>query len=323
MEPVFAYAYIRNIMDGTHFVETNAILKECLEREGLYSEALMREIAEKGSLAHVHGIPEHIRRVFVCAHDVSPLWHVRMQAAFQDHTDNAVSKTVNFPNSATKSDVAEVYQLAYRLGCKGTTIYRDGSRAEQVLNIGKVNDGKAAESKPEPEDNYGHILPRPRPEVTAGMTEKVRIGCGNLYITVNYDEKGICEVFTNTGKSGGCPSQSEATARLVSVGIRSGIDPREIIQQLKGIRCPSTIRQPGLGVTSCPDAIAKALEKAIRAKNGGDLPTPPAPPAPARPAAPISPAQAKLAKYCPECGAKLEHEGGCVTCRDCGYSKCG
>ncbi len=316
VEPVFAYAYIRNIMDGTHFVETNAILKERLEREGLYSEALMREIAEKGSLAHVHGIPEHIRRVFVCAHDVSPLWHVRMQAAFQDHTDNAVSKTVNFPNSATKSDVAEVYQLAYRLGCKGTTIYRDGSRAEQVLNIGKVNDGK-----PEPEDNYGHILPRPRPEVTAGMTEKVRIGCGNLYITVNYDEKGICEVFTNTGKSGGCPSQSEATARLVSVGIRSGIDPREIIQQLKGIRCPSTIRQPGLGVTSCPDAIAKALEKAIRAKNGGDLPTPPAPPA--KPAAPISPAQAKLAKYCPECGAKLEHEGGCVTCRNCGYSKCG
>ena len=146
----FAYAYIRNIMDGTHFVETNAILKERLEREGLYSEALMREIAEKGSLAHVQGIPEHIRRVFVCAHDVSPLWHVKMQAAFQDHTDNAVSKTVNFPNSATKGDVAEVYQLAYRLGCKGTTIYRDGSRAEQVLNIGKVNDGK-----PEPEDNYG------------------------------------------------------------------------------------------------------------------------------------------------------------------------
>ena len=342
VEPVFAYAYIRNVMDNTHLIETNQILKDKLVEAGIYSETLMKQIVEQGSLAHVDGIPEEIKRVFVCAHDVSPIWHVKMQAAFQQYTDNAVSKTVNFPNSATKAEVAEVYRLAYTLGCKGTTIYRDGSRNEQVLNIGKVNDGKEAAPAPTgrvceecqvPQEAYGHIQPRPRPAVTTGFTEKVRIGCGNLYITVNYDENGICEVFTNTGRAGGCPSQSEATARLVSVGIRSGMDPKEIIQQLKGIRCPSCLRQPGVPVTSCPDAIAKALEKVHKAAKDGTLPAPmgsvtttaPAPSAPQK--APVmadmTPAQAKLAKFCPECGSRLEHEGGCVTCRECGYSKCG
>ncbi|WP_275533045.1 vitamin B12-dependent ribonucleotide reductase [Flavonifractor sp. An9] len=336
VEPVFAYAYIRNVMDNTHLIETNQILKDKLVEAGIYSEALMKQIVEQGSLAHVDGIPEEIKRVFVCAHDVSPIWHVKMQAAFQQYTDNAVSKTVNFPNSATKAEVAEVYRLAYTLGCKGTTIYRDGSRNEQVLNIGKVNDGKEAAPAPTgrvceecqvPQEAYGHIQPRPRPAVTTGFTEKVRIGCGNLYITVNYDENGICEVFTNTGRAGGCPSQSEATARLVSVGIRSGMDPKEIIQQLKGIRCPSCLRQPGVPVTSCPDAIAKSLEKVLKVSQG-NRETVPAPISATTKAAPIprpgmTPAEAKLAKFCPECGAKLEHEGGCVTCRDCGYSKCG
>ena len=326
VEPVFAYAYIRNVMDNTHLIETNQILKDRLVEAGIYSEELMKQIVEKGSLAHVDGIPEEIKRVFVCAHDVSPIWHVKMQAAFQEYTDNAVSKTVNFPNSATRDEVAEVYRLAYSLGCKGTTIYRDGSRSEQVLNIGKVNDGTAA---PAAGPGYGHILPRPRPAVTTGFTEKVRIGCGNLYITVNYDENGICEVFTNTGRAGGCPSQSEATARLVSVGIRSGMDPKEIIQQLKGIRCPSCLRQPGVPVMSCPDAIAKALEKVLKvSQNGSHEPLPAPISAAAKASAPLphpgmTPAEAKLAKFCPECGARLEHEGGCVTCRDCGYSKCG
>lgn len=324
VEPVFAYAYIRNVMDNTHLIETNQILKDKLVEAGIYSDELMEKIVEQGSLAHVDGIPEEIRRVFVCAHDVSPIWHVKMQAAFQDHTDNAVSKTVNFPNSATKEEVEEVYRLAYTLGCKGTTIYRDGSRDEQVLNIGKVNDGKSEKK----EGAYGTILPRPRPAVTTGFTEKVKIGCGNLYITVNYDETGICEVFTNTGRAGGCPSQSEATARLVSVAIRSGVDPKEIVQQLKGIRCPSCLRQPSVPVTSCPDAIAKALEKVLKqqSEHRSHMAAPAPTAVPARVSLPrpgMAPAEAKLAKYCPECGARLEHEGGCVTCRDCGYSKCG
>ena len=334
VEPVFAYAYIRNVMDRTHLIETNQVLKEKLQSMGLYDQQLMQQVVEHGTLAHIDAIPEEIRKVFVCAHDVSPIWHVRMQAAFQEFTDNAVSKTVNFPKEATEKSVAEVYHLAYTLGCKGTTIYRDGSREEQVLNIGKVNDGKSEEATKADsghiEADYGRLLPRSRPAVTTGFTEKVKIGCGNLYITVNYDEKGICEVFTNTGRAGGCPSQSEATARLVSVAIRSGMDPKEIIQQLKGIRCPSCLRQPGVPVMSCPDAIAKSLEKVIKATQGCTIPA--AIPATAAPKAAVpaptakrdtSPAEAKLAKYCPECGSKLEHEGGCVTCRDCGYSKCG
>ncbi len=325
VEPIFAYAYIRNVMDNTHLIETNQILKDKLNELGIYSDKLMQQVVEHGTLAHVDGIPSEMKQVFVCAHDVSPIWHVKMQAAFQEFTDNAVSKTVNFPNSASKEDVAEVYRLAYTLGCKGTTIYRDGSRNEQVLNIGKVNDGKETAPPACPDcqiPEYGKILPRPRPAVTTGFTEKVKIGCGNLYITVNYDENGICEVFTNTGRAGGCPSQSEATARLVSVAIRSGMDPQEIIAQLKGIRCPSTIRQQGMSVTSCPDAIAKAIEKVVKASQAGTLPTPLIASTP--PVNPdLSPAAAKLAKFCPECGNKLEHEGGCVICRDCGYSKCG
>ena len=339
VEPVFAYAYYRNVMDNTHLIETNQILRDKLTELGLYSDELMRQIIEHGSLAHVEGIPEAVKRVFVCAHDVSPIWHVKMQAAFQQFTDNAVSKTVNFPNSATQEEVAEVYRLAYELGCKGTTIYRDGSRDEQVLNIG-VDKAKQETALPDHVEKLlesgcdstacllrsGSIKPRPRPDVTMGYTEKVKIGCGNLYITVNYDEQGVCEVFTNTGRAGGCPSQSEATARLMSVALRAGVDSDELIRQLKGIRCPSTIRQQGMAVTSCPDAIAKAIEKVMQASKTNHIPPCPPPRGAGRkgrPAPNMTPAESKLAKYCPECGAQLEHEGGCVTCRNCGYSKCG
>ena len=339
VEPVFAYAYYRNVMDNTHLIETNQILRDKLTELGLYSDELMRQIIEHGSLAHVEGIPEAVKRVFVCAHDVSPIWHVKMQAAFQQFTDNAVSKTVNFPNSATQEEVAEVYRLAYELGCKGTTIYRDGSRDEQVLNIG-VAKAKQETALPDHVEKLlesgcdstacllrsGSIKPRPRPDVTMGYTEKVKIGCGNLYITVNYDEQGVCEVFTNTGRAGGCPSQSEATARLMSVALRAGVDSDELIRQLKGIRCPSTIRQQGMAVTSCPDAIAKAIEKVMQASKTNQSPPWPPPMGAGRQgrrAPDMTPAESKLAKYCPECGAQLEHEGGCVTCRNCGYSKCG
>ena len=308
--------------NGTEMIEVNPILREVLEERGLYSDELMKKIAKQGSLEGIEEIPEEIRRVFVSAHEVSPEFHIRMQAAFQRHTDNAVSKTVNFCNSATREEVAEVYKLAFRLGCKGVTIYRDGSRSEQVLNIGKVK--KDGQEESPAEGGQAVIKPRPRPDMTTGITERVKIGCGNLYITVNYDDKGICEIFTNTGKAGGCPSQSEATARLASIALRSGIDVRSIIDQLKGIRCPSTIRQSGMKCTSCPDAIAKAIERVYQQQvRLGHWAEPELSAAEGPAASQAETVVPGRMRFCPECGAKLEHEGGCVICRNCGYSKCG
>lgn len=349
IEPLFAISYIRNVMDNDELIEVNPLFKQVAVVDGFYSEELMKTIAKKGSLKEIKEIPKAIQNVFVTAHDVSPESHVKMQAAFQRYTDNAVSKTVNLSHDATKDDVRDVFILAYKTFCKGVTIYRDGSRDMQVLNIGKVK-GKE-ENAPvveAPKEEINHVAPRPRPDITTGFTEKVKIGCGNLYITVNYDENGICEVFTNTGRAGGCPSQSEATSRLVSIALRSGIDSASIVEQLKGIRCPSTIRQKDLKVMSCPDAIGRLIEKVAKLQNAkdddtlnevlvtNDLKIP-------RPTANCetdcstcsmtemcnNPDRNEVDKKpvglsaCPECGKAVEHEGGCMVCRNCGFSKCG
>ncbi|NLY43951.1 MAG: vitamin B12-dependent ribonucleotide reductase [Clostridiaceae bacterium] len=337
IEPVFALSYIRNVMDNQQLVEVNPVFKEVLQKEGCYSDDLMRKIALTGHIRTFREIPDHIKEVFVTAHEISPEWHIRMQSAFQKYTDNAVSKTVNFRNEATREEVAQVFELAYKLGCKGVTIYRDGSRDSQVLNIGKVK-GKEKQQQSAEETQHQHIVPRPRPEITTGFTEKVKIGCGNLYITVNYDEQGVCEVFTNTGRAGGCPSQSEATSRLVSIALRSGMDAKAIVEQLKGIRCPSTIRQQGLKVLSCPDAIARVIEKVMILQKdenyrNGDISQEEKEKilnAVERslssryyPGAHLEQHSIAIGKYCPDCGKLVEHEGGCVVCRNCGYSKCG
>ncbi|MDD3833170.1 MAG: vitamin B12-dependent ribonucleotide reductase [Oscillospiraceae bacterium] len=320
VEPVFSYVYIRNVMDETEMLEVNTILKELLVERGLYTDELMKKIAEHGTLAHIEELPQDIRTVFVSAHDISPLDHIKMQAAFQDHTDNAVSKTVNFPNNATEEQVSEVYRLSYRLGCKGVTIYRDGSRDSQVLNLVSNKDAKPAEKE---QSATFSVMPRPRPDMTQGITEKMSIGCGNLYITVNYDEYGICEVFTNTGKAGGCPSQSEATARLTSVALRSGIDVKTIVSQLRGIRCPSTIRQKGMKCTSCPDAIARVIEKVVESNGFKESKVRLVDHTSKNAEEKKAPVVIAHIRECPECGEKVEHEGGCVICKNCGYSKCG
>ena len=356
IEPIFAISYIRNVMDNDELIEVNPVFKQASTSEGFYSDDLMRRIAKKGTINGFPEIPKRVQDVFVTAHDISPEWHVKMQASFQKYTDNAVSKTVNLGHDATKEDVKAVFELAYRTYCKGVTIYRDGSRDMQVLNIGEVKGKEVEAANVEKEGSKTvKIAPRPRPDITTGFTEKVKIGCGNLYITVNYDENGICEVFTNTGRAGGCPSQSEATSRLVSIALRSGIDAKSIVEQLKGIRCPSTIRQKDLKVMSCPDAIGRLIEKVYKLQNGNsekhepafegkEVRTVNAP----RPTAKcdsqcvdctlqdvcMNPNRAEdenfgdqvdglFAANCPECGKQVEHEGGCVICRHCGYSKCG
>ena len=329
VEPLFALSFVRNVMDDDELPQVDPYFAEVAKREGFYSDALMRRIAKEGTLAHIDEVPEHVKRVFVTAHDISPKYHIRMQSAFQRHTDNAVSKTVNFRNEATREEVAEVFTLAYKLGCKGVTIYRDGSRSGQVLYVGdKKKDG--AEATPV----VRAVTPRPRPEITRGITEKVVIGCGNLYVTVNYDDEGICEVFANLGRAGGCPSQSEAASRLISTALRSGMDVNAVIEQLKGIRCLSTVRQratnPNIKVLSCPDAIGKVLEKVAKIKAQEDaerMHSAVIPPIEKEPLTDgcevMDGVPAEVGAPCPECGAQLEHEGGCVICRACGYSKCG
>lgn len=324
-EPLFAYAFTKNVMDGDKLVVCNELLVEKLKERGIYSEELIKRIADEGTLAYIEEIPEDIRRVFVCAHDITPEWHIRIQAAFQRYTDNAVSKTINFPNSATREEVKEAYILAHKLGCKGTTVYRDGSRDSQVLTIGTQ---KKEEEPKTVTPAANSILPRPRPTLTWGATEKMKIGCGSLFITVNRDEQGICEVFTSTGKGGGCPSQSEATARLVSIALRAGISQDEILAQLKGIRCPSTVRQPGLKCTSCPDAIARTIVKMskmldINGSFNQNEEEPIAKKSEEKPVTKNKPVRGEDDKlHCPECGKLLRHEGGCTIC-DCGFSHCG
>lgn len=256
IEPVFALAFVRkNILGGEELFEINPYFKQALIEEGLYSKDLIEEVVQKGSLKDIKGIPESFKRIFLTALDIPSEMHVRMQAAFQKYVDNAVSKTINLPNSATKEDVEKIYLLAYKLGCKGITVYREGSRNVQVLNIQTKKEEKVKSE------------PRTRPKVVLGRTIKMVTGCGNMYVTINEDEFGPCELFTSLGKSGGCTSsQSEAIGRLISLALRSGVKPEKVIEQLKGIRCPSPVIYQGESIFSCADALAKALEIYIQEK---------------------------------------------------------
>lgn len=319
IEPLFALSYYRNVMDNDKLVEVNPMFEEVAKKEGFYSRELMEEIAEKGSVKDLERVPEKYRNLFVTSHDIAPLWHIRMQAAFQRYTDNAVSKTVNFHHDAVKEDVREVYLLAYKLGCKGVTIYRDKSRQEQVLNIDSGKDAGVSKN-PELRDKKS-VVPRPRPVVTTGTTTKVSTGCGNLYITINVDDNNMpFEVFIQMGKAGGCAaSQLEAIGRLVSLALRSGMENKKIVEQLRGIRCPSPSWEKGGRIFSCADAIARVLE--LRLGNGTMHPEE----EDLKQRSPHTMIEDKLGNVvgvCPECGAALRHEEGCVVCRSCGYSKC-
>ena len=300
IEPLFALSYTRNILDGAQLVEVNPYFEEVAKDEGFYSEELIQQLASGTKLSNVDGIPDSIKRLFVTAHEISPEWHVRMQAAFQKSTHNAVSKTVNFPREATREDIAKVYMLAYEEGLKGITIYRDRSREAQVLTTGE---------KAELAEGVG-LTPRKRPEETEGRTRRVNTGCGYMYVTVNSDERGICEVFSSLGKAGGCASaQLEATCRLISLALRSGVDVASVVRQLRGIRCPSIAWVEGKSVLSCADAIASVLEKYISGEDN-------------KPKLQDYGLIKNLAGQCPECGNLLVYQEGCFVCPSCGYTKC-
>lgn len=304
IEPLFAVSYVRTVMEGTKLIEVNPYFEKVAKERGFWSREIMEKIADSGSIQEFDEIPDDVKAVFSTAHDISPMEHITMQAAFQKFVDNAVSKTVNFPHDATVKDVEDVYLLAYKLGCKGVTVYRDGSREEQVLTRGKkAEDQHAVESRQK-------IVPKKRPEVIRGSTRLMKTGCGNLYVTINEDGDGhLFELFTSMGKAGGCAaSQSEAIGRLVSLAFRSNIEPEEIVRQMKGISCHSPIWHDGGRILSCSDAIANALEKYhVKGEKGnGDRHD-----------------VIMLMGACPECGGAIEHEGGCAVCHNCGFTKCG
>ncbi len=290
VEPLFAVALHRRVLDGKVLYEVHPRFVKIARDLNFYDKALAEEIAGSGSIQSSTSVPDNVKQLFRTSHDITPEWHIRIQAAFQKYTDNAVSKTVNLPTDASEGDVKEIYQAAYRYQCKGVTIYRYGSRKKQVLHKGA-------------EQDVVRIAPRPRPERTRGITERIQTGCGKLYVTINSDEDGMCEVFAQMGKTGGCASsQIEAAGRLISLALRSGIKVDAVIKQLIGIRCPSPSWQNGKMVLSCPDAISQVLKNVANSDFVEN-------------ALPMG--------GCPECGGVISHEEGCLICHSCGYTKCG
>ena len=322
IEPLFSLVFIKQVMDGEKLLYINGIFDKVITETNIFAnepsaktlqKELMEKIADEGGLKNIAEIPESIKKVYVTSHDIEPVWHIKMQAAFQKYTDNAVSKTINFPRSATKEDIQIAFELAWSLGCKGVTVYRDGSRENQVLHVGnKTNEEK--------KDNKEMISPRIRPEITSGITQRLETGCGHLYVTINSDDRGPCEIFTQIGKVGGCASaQLEALARLASMLLRTSVDLDAIIRQLKGIRCPSPMWNKGKMITSCADAIARSLETFVTVKEKGMI----------NGSIHIS----EISKMgsntkssnqsCPDCGSGIEYSEGCMKCSsNCGWSKC-
>jgi len=296
IEPIFSLATTRRVLDGQEFTQLHPLIEKLGVTEGWLSDNVRNLLVQGMPPSEVPEIPERIADVLVTAHEIEPEWHVRVQAAFQEYVDAAVSKTVNLRADATVEEVDRVYRRAYELGCKGITVYRDSSRQDQVITALHRT----------PQYNAQVLPPRYRIRKTTGQTIKYRTGCGTLFITVNEDPSGLCEVFANLGKAGGCPSQSEATCRIVSAALRCGMDPQVLIEQLKGIRGLSTIARrrdnKDVDVLSCPDAIARAIEEAM----GEDCER----------------TENPSVNKCPDCSGPLRRESGCNICDNCGYSKC-
>ncbi len=312
VEPLFALCFTRNVLDGEKLVEMNPYFERALAAQGLHSPELMESVIRKGSIRHMEFLPESMRHVFAVAMDIAPEWHLKMQAAFQKHTDNAVSKTVNLSHSATQEDIYRIYKMAFTEGCKGVTVYRDGCKSIQVLATGegqKRQDGESAINTGQEEHAKADMSNvRRRPDVVQGFTHKVQTGLGGMYLTVNEVNGQPFEVFATIGKSGrSITAKAEAIGRLVSLALRSGVSVRDIVSQIKGIGGEHPVfRDKGL-LLSIPDAIAWVLER--RYLDGAEAVDVHAP--------------SIHAALCPECGNELIFQEGCHICQACSFTKCG
>jgi ribonucleoside-diphosphate reductase alpha chain len=299
IEPLFALCFSRNVMDGERLVEVNACFEQAAKDAGCHSKQLMDAVAAKGGIASLDYLPEHLRRIFVTAMDIDPERHLRQQAVFQQHTDNAVSKTVNLPNSASVDDIRRIYRMAYEMGCKGVTVYRDGCKSSQVLYAG--GSGPASVEK--------ERTVRGRPDLVYGFTQKVRTGHGIMYVTINEVDGNPFEAFVAIGKSGrSTTAKAEAVGRLVSLALRSGIAVEEIVRQIKGIGGEAQVFQPGKQgqVQSIPDGVAWVLEnRYLQSKR------------------PLHGENGLGAQHCPDCDEIMIFQEGCFHCPACAYTRCG
>jgi ribonucleoside-diphosphate reductase alpha chain len=302
IEPIFCTSYRRRVKnhDGDTFSEYK-----------VYHPLIKKLFGNDESL------PDHI----VTAHDIDPYFRVKMQGVIQKYVDSSISSTVNLPEDVSVETVADIYMTAYKAGLKGITVYREGSR-EGILQTEEF--AKKQSAAPAPDDK-GIKGPRQRPRTTFGITQRVKTGEGYLYVTINEDEQGLCEVFTTIGKAGGnAAAQSEAISRLISLALRAGIEPREIIKQLKGISGPMPVWDNGTQVLSTPDAIAKVIEQYIenREQKKHGIPAYDTPKAAPAGVASSDSSEPKTMTACPECGSNVEHVSGCVVCYNCGWSRC-
>jgi ribonucleoside-diphosphate reductase alpha chain len=326
----------------------NKYFEKALEDLNLSAEEIEEvksEVVDKGSIQHLTNLPQELRDTFVVAMDISGKGHMEMQAAFQLHVDNSISKTINFPNEATREDIAQSFKDAWKLGCKSCTVYREGSRVIQILNVGNGDnivsptenpngqqDQEIGDREEEPTvaDTPNGLKPRPRPYVMAGKTYRIKTGYGNLYVTINDDQRGKpFEVFTIIGKNGGfMQEQSEAICRLISLALRAGVGAEKVVDDLKGIRGPMPIFTDKGTILSLPDAIGRILEEHSMEKKDqveelvaetekrleevSVLSEP----------SPNSVADFGLMPGCPDCGDTFVMQEGCVLCKSCGYNRC-
>ncbi len=347
IEPNFALSYIKQDKDGHQYPYLNRHFVAAFQKYNISEEKrneINAAIANTGSIQGVQDIPEEFRKTFIVAMDISAEDHMRMQAAFQKNVDNSISKTINFPNSATKEDVRNGYILAWKMKCKSATVYRDGSREVQILNLESANIKSPTEfGTKKNQDNQvdlsideGKLETRKRPEVMAGKTYKVKTGYGNLYVTINNDEHDApFEVFAVIGKSGGFfQEQSEGICRMISVALRAGIKVEEVIENLKGIRGPMPTMTNKGTILSLPDAIGQILEEHVRSSNP-ESSTPLLEPEKIEQTVSVHAEKDLTAVYlkksiadfgympgCPDCGGHLQMSEGCMSCKNCGFSRC-
>ena len=279
-------------------------------------------------------LPDYV----VTSHNIDPYFRVKMQSVIQKYIDSSISSTVNLSENITVDTIADIYMKAYKTGLKGITVYREGSREGILITdkpkeeaapdeTQKIETVAAVESEATQTQTAVTKAPRSRPVLTSGATRRIRTGEGSLYITINEDENGLCEIFTTIGKAGGnAAAQSEAISRLISLALRSGIDPYAIVKQLKGISGPNPTWEDGKLILSTPDAIGKALDDYLKHRESND---------PNEQHLQFTMASSresnnkdvvdftlKNLSTCPDCGSTLQHQSGCVTCPSCGFSKC-